>query len=495
VTPSEAIWRRWPRALLLVEAGRVTLASDSALRLFGRSLEGERAADLFDDEGLDTWLQLCAGSSAPIPRRARRRGAEDVQRLDGWRVGPGPAVLLELRPQAQASERIAELDRRIATLSATHRELRRQATELETQNARLRDFVTMLGHELRNPLVGIATAFDLLEGEGDETKARALEVGTRQLGHVRRLIDDLLDLRRVEQGELSIRKAPCDVGAVVGRAVEPMATTFAERGIELTVQLPEAPLVIEGDETRLLQALTHLVRNALQHCGPGGHVTVEAATRGDEVRLSVADDGEGFAPELGERLFEPFHQAPQALDRSRGGIGAGLTLARRLVELHGGALEAESPGPGQGATFRVRLPWRRPSQAPAATSPDELPPLSILVVDDQVDAVELLRMMLERDGHTVREAYDGNGALSAVADALPDVVLLDIGLPDLDGFEVARRLRARHGDQLLVVALSGYGSAEDKARGREAGFDHHLVKPVRGKELRAELARLWAARA
>ena len=301
--------------------------------------------------------------------------------------------------------------------------------------------------------------------------------------------------RRVEQGELSIRKAPCDVGAVVRRAVEPMATTFAERGIELTVQLPDAPLVIEGDETRLLQALTHLTRNALQHCGPGGHVTVEAATRGDELWLSVVDDGEGFAPEVGERLFEPFHQAPQALDRSRGGIGAGLMLARRLVELHGGVLEAESPGPGQGATFRVRLPWRRPSQAPAAPAPDELPPLSILVVDDQVDAAELLRMMLERDGHAVSEAHDGNGALSAVADALPDVVLLDIGLPDLDGFEVARRLRATHGDELLVVALSGYGSAEDKARGREAGFDHHLVKPDRGKELRAELARLWTARA
>lgn len=507
--PFERIWRASPRASILVEANRVIASSDAAQRLLGDALEGRDVLTLFDDDGLAGFLRLCAGSSSPLPRRLRIRDREDAPllRADGARVGRGergPLVLLELRPQVEASARLQELDRRLEALRFAHRDLRSQADALELQNRQLREFVTMLGHELRNPLVGIATAFDLFEGEDDAAKARALEVGSRQLGHVRRLVDDLLDLRKVEQGELSLRKAPCDLSHVVRQVVEPLARTFAEREIRLSVELPSDPVVIEGDETRLLQALANLVQNALAHGGPGGRVWIRLLAHGDELCLEVADDGEGFSPEVAERLFDAFHQEPQAIDRSRGGIGVGLTVARRLAELHGGRLEAESPGPGEGATFRIRLPWQRPSAAPPAPTASSstpssrakgtLPSLSILVVDDQVDSVELLRMVLEREGHSVREAYDGQGALAAVAEERPEVVLLDIGLPDIDGFEVARRLRSDYGATPLIVALSGYGSAEDKRRGVEAGFDHHLVKPVRGKELRAELARLWSER-
>jgi CheY-like chemotaxis protein len=290
-----------------------------------------------------------------------------------------------------------------------------------------------------------------------------------------------------------LRKEAVDLAAVVARAVEGARPLVEGRGHRLDVEAAAGPVWLDADATRVEQVLTNLLTNAAKYTEPGGRLRLAAGREGGEAVVRVRDTGIGIAPELLPRVFELFMQAHAGIDRGPGGLGIGLTLVKRLVELHGGTVEAHSEGPGKGSEFTVRLP-AAPAPAPAgpgdraAPSPPR-PPRRVLVVDDNRDAAHSLTMVLELDGHEVRVAHDGGAALELARDYRPEVVLLDIGLPGMDGYEVARRLRAEGPGGGLLVAMTGYGQEEDRRRTREAGFDVHLVKPVEPQVIRDLLAR------
>jgi PAS domain S-box-containing protein len=354
---------------------------------------------------------------------------------------------------------------------------------LEATDRRKDEFLAMLAHELRNPLAPIMTAVHLLAKKADpsETLARSLAVITRQTEHLSKLVDDLLEVSRITQGKIRLAKEPLDVATVVSRAVEISRPLLNARKHELAVAVPRGALWIEADMTRIAQVLGNLLNNAAKYTREGGRIVLAAERQGETAVFSVRDNGIGIAPELLPRVFDLFTQADTSLDRSEGGLGIGLTLARGLVQLHGGTIEARSAGVGRGSEFVVRLPL---GQAPAATIHETAgEPLAsvrrrILVVDDNRDAAESLMDFLADVGHSVFAAYDGPSGLEAAQAQNPDVVLLDLGLPKLDGYSVARELRRAHGSAMMLIALTGYGQEEDRRRTREAGFDHHFVKPI-----------------
>jgi two-component system CheB/CheR fusion protein len=317
----------------------------------------------------------------------------------------------------------------------------------------------------------------------------------RQVGHMTRLIDDLLDVSRISQGKIQLRKEPVDLATVVTRAVEATRPLIDEKGHHLAVALPGLPVSLEGDSTRLEQVISNLLNNAAKYTEPGGRIWLTAAREGTGVALRVKDTGIGLAPDMIPKIFDLFVQADRSLDRAQGGLGIGLTLVNRLVEMHGGRVEAHSPGPGKGSEFVVYLPASH--QEPGASLPAGQPRSEkndharrVLVVDDNVDAADSLAMMVRLWGHNVLVAHSGQAALEMAQSQPPDVVLLDIGLPGMNGFEVARRLRSDlHLDQAMLVALTGYGQDEDRRRSFEAGLNYHLTKPVEPEALQALLAR------
>jgi len=360
------------------------------------------------------------------------------------------------------------------------------------------EFLAMLGHELRNPLAPIATALSLIKHRSGALD-REHAVIERQVKHMTRLVDDLMDVARVTRGKVALALEPTDVAEAVDRAVETASPLLEERRHRLTTNTA-AGLVVRADPARLGQVITNLLHNAARYTDPGGHIEVGAARDGDAVTLWVKDDGHGIAPDLLPRVFDPFVQGRQALDRARGGLGLGLALVRSLVELHGGSVSVESEGPGRGSRFEVRLPAAPPE---ASVPPPDLSArwgalraagARVLVVDDNADGAELLGEMLSLLGFESLIAYDGPGAL-ALAEGRPiDLAVLDIGLPGMDGYELARRLRALDGyASVKLIALTGYGRPSDRARSREAGFDAHLVKPVGVGELRALVEQLLGA--
>ncbi|WP_158501558.1 CHASE domain-containing protein [Vitiosangium sp. GDMCC 1.1324] len=369
--------------------------------------------------------------------------------------------------------------------------------QLREADRRKDDFLAMLAHELRNPLAPVLTAVQLMERKeqsGQDTH-RERDVVERQVHHMRRLVDDLLDVSRVTRGKIQLQKRPLELVAAVGRALE-MTRPFAEsRGHSLRLELPDGPLWAEADPVRLEQVLTNLLHNAAKYSEPGGRITLTLAREADEAVVRVADTGMGIPSEALPHLFEPFMQVARTLDRAQGGLGLGLTLVKRLVELHGGCVEVESGGVGQGSVFTVRLPLLTQERVPVVTEdvrPEQEVPSKgrrVLVVDDNVDAAELLGEVLEMDGHHVTVVHDGTTALKCMEALQPEVVFLDIGLPGLDGYEVARRIRQGPGGEgLRLVAITGYGQATDRQRSREAGFDAHLVKPVELDRVRALVA-------
>jgi CheY-like chemotaxis protein len=323
----------------------------------------------------------------------------------------------------------------------------------------------------------------------------------RQLSHAVRLVDDLLDTSRINRDALELRLERCELAAVVSQALETVRP-FVESGAHrLEVSLPEEPVTLRADPVRLAQVLSNLIHNACKFSDPGRPVAVSARKSAGWIEISVRDEGIGFAPEDRDRLFEMFTQLDPARSRSRGGLGVGLSIVRRLVEMHGGRVEASSGGPGRGSEFRVSLPelalstsaaepfLRVPPRAPAA-------PRRILVVDDNADSASSLAALLELSGNDVRTAGDGLEAVGLAEEFSPDVVLLDIGLPGIDGYEAARRIRALpRGRMMLLVAVTGWGQSEDRRRSREAGFDHHMVKPLRASALETLLANFSAAHA
>jgi signal transduction histidine kinase/DNA-binding response OmpR family regulator len=369
--------------------------------------------------------------------------------------------------------------------------------EIREADRRKGEFLAMLGHELRNPLAPVMNALHVIRQAGDvsEEVGEARDVAERQVRHLARLVDDLLDVSRINSGKIELRKGRVDLREAVARAVETARPLIESRRHELTVELPPHPLTLSADKARLEQVLSNLLNNAAKYTEPGGTIRLEVVREGDEAVARIRDDGIGIEPRLLPRVFELFTQADRSLDRSQGGLGIGLTLVRRLVELHGGLVSAHSEGIGRGSEFTVRLP-ADPADAPDGAPSASLgrtaakgaragagagsgPPRRVLLVDDNVDGAVILARLLRAGGHRGDRAHDGRTALELAGATCPDVVLLDIGLPEMDGYEVATRLRGMEGLQrATLVALTGYGQEEDRRRSTAAGFDHHLVKPV-----------------
>lgn len=377
------------------------------------------------------------------------------------------------------------------------REAERARADAELANRSKDEFLAMLGHELRNPLAPILTALALIRMRAGQWPERELAVIERQVKHLVRLVDDLLDVSRITRGRVELKLERLALADVVARAVEMSLPLVEQRAQGLDVDVPPE-LAVRGDAVRLAQVVANLLNNAAKYSEKGGRIAVTGARVGDRVELRVRDRGIGIAPEMLPRVFDLFAQESQAIDRAAGGLGLGLAIVKSLVALHGGDVSAASDGAGQGSEFCVRLPAldqaAAPSAAPAPGSDGPPRPARVLVVDDNEDAADLLVDALAAMGHDVRKAHDGPTALVAAAAHRPTIALLDIGLPVMDGYELGRRLRAMEGfEDVRLVAVTGYGQAADRQRSMEAGFDAHLVKPVDLEALGALIARLAGA--
>ncbi len=370
-------------------------------------------------------------------------------------------------------------------------QLREQAAQLAEADQRKDEFLAMLGHELRNPLAPITNAIEVLKrrpGPPDPTVQWAKEVIGRQAEQLKRLVNDLLDVARITRGRIEFHRRLVTMAEVVSQAVEESHPLIEARWHELTIDLPSDPVWVEADPVRLTQIVSNLLNNAAKYTPEGGRIWLIVQRAGGEAVISVRDTGIGIAPELLPRIFDLFTRAERT-SQGTGGLGLGLTLARRLVEMHGGRIGAESAGPGRGSIFTVRLPLSKPAPAvPQARPRTDAVSQRILVVEDNPDVAESLAMLLRALGHVVEVVPDGASALAAVRCCHPDVVFLDIGLPDMDGYEVARRLRAEYGPALHLVALTGYGQEADRRRAHETGFDRHLLKPATVEALERALA-------
>jgi GAF domain-containing protein/CheY-like chemotaxis protein/anti-sigma regulatory factor (Ser/Thr protein kinase) len=383
-------------------------------------------------------------------------------------------------------------------------EAARRAAEAASQTKD--EFLAMLGHELRNPLAPIATALQLMDMKLGDTAVRERGVIDRQVSHLTRLVDDLLDVSRITRGKIDLHRAPIEIAHIVETAVERVGPLIEERQHALVVRVPHQGLVVSGDEDRLCQVLTNLLTNAARYTERGGRIEVEARQVDGLAEIVVRDNGIGIEPQLLPRLFELFVQGARTIDRREGGLGLGLTVVKRLVELHGGTVEARSQGRGRGSELIVRLLLVAPDLAsdvaitspghgePAGVGPPEPRGVRVLVVDDNQDAALLTCQALEAHGYQTRVAFDGAAAVDEARDFQPRVVLLDIGLPIMDGYEASRHLRALPaGADFKLVALTGYGQESDRQRSMEAGFDEHLTKPVKLAHLLEAVARLSAA--
>jgi signal transduction histidine kinase len=363
---------------------------------------------------------------------------------------------------------------------------RKKVEEMLRESDRRKDeFLATLSHELRNPLAPIRNALEVLRRAGDDPRLSepALSIMERQFQQLVRLTDDLLDVSRITRNRMELRPQIIDLRGVLQSAIESTQPMMDAASHRVHVMPPDAPLWVHADFTRLAQAIGNLLNNAAKYTDRGGRVTVSARAEGADAIITINDSGVGIASDQLPRIFDMFVQLQQ---QTRGGLGIGLTLARRLVELHGGNLEAASPGPGQGTTFTVTLPKAVGATERARTPINEITPLvacRILVAEDIADAAEMMRMMLECMGHAVRVARDGVEAVALARDFQPQMALLDIGMPRMDGYEAARRIRQALGPEVVLVAVTGWGQEEDKRRAREAGFDHHLTKPTEPEAL------------
>jgi signal transduction histidine kinase/ActR/RegA family two-component response regulator len=378
----------------------------------------------------------------------------------------------------------------LAVENARRLEAERTARERAQRAEAAKDeFLAMLGHELRNPLAPIVSALDLLKLRG-APPTRELEIIERQTRHLVRLVEDLLDISRITRGMVTLHKKPTDVAGVIERAVEMTEPLFTARHQHVTIAAPDG-LVIDADPERIAQVLANLLTNASKFTPAEGRIAIAARGDGASVAIRVRDNGMGIAPDLLPRIFDMFIQHRQPLDRSGGGLGLGLTIVKSIVEAHGGRVDVRSEGQGKGSELEIHLPAsaERPR---AKLKSDELPPqqrpVSVLVVDDNEDAARLIADSLVRAGYDARVAHDAGEAISTVVDWKPAAAILDIGLPVIDGYELARRLRSQPGlSTIALIALTGYGQPSDRERAIAAGFDNHLVKPVTAARIRAVL--------
>jgi PAS domain S-box-containing protein len=490
-------------------------------RYFGRTggeLLGRPFAEAcpHDDAGAARALLdrvLASGTAESVVDLSRAQAEGEASR---WSYAAWP--LLEHRGVAaqftdttgafqEAEERRGELQRaNQQLLLAALREDERSEALLRADRAK-DVFLAMLAHELRNPLAAIRTGIYLLAqraGPSETTTHETCALIERQMRHLSRLLDDLMDVSRISRGRIDLHREPVDVVQTLRYAAAASRSLLDLHRHELTLTLPAGPVWVEADPVRLEQVVTNLLQNAIKYMDPGGKVWLSVETvpgapapggpsRPAAAEIRVRDQGIGIPPEALADIFDLFVQADASLDRAQGGLGIGLTLVKRLVELHGGSVSAESAGVGRGSEFRVVLPLLEPApESPAESAKTARPPAGappegtrVLVIEDNVAAATTLADVLELWGHEATIAHNGDLALAAVGLAPPDVVLLDIGLPGMDGYEVARRLRAEVGlKETLLVALTGYGQDADRRRAREAGFDHHLTKPIDLDELR-----------
>jgi signal transduction histidine kinase/CheY-like chemotaxis protein len=373
---------------------------------------------------------------------------------------------------------------------------RAHLAELEESDRRKNEFLAMLAHELRNPLAPIRNAMQVLRLQGADPQSVewARELVDRQVLHLTRLIDDLLDVSRITRGAVALKKETVQLGALLARAIETSRPLIDARKQELSVSAPEHPVSLNGDMTRLVQAVSNLLNNASKYTAERGHLSVDAVHEGETVTIRVRDDGIGIPRDMLAGIFELFTQVDTSIDRSEGGLGIGLTLVRSIVQMHGGTVRADSAGPGTGSEFTIVLPADAKPEQMAANAPPRGHTAGqqgrrLLLVDDNADAGDSLATLLELSGYEVRTARSGVLALEALEKFEADVVLLDISLPGMDGYEIARRIRLRErGQEPLLLALTGYGGDEVKERARVAGFDHYVTKPADLDELQAWLA-------
>ena len=377
----------------------------------------------------------------------------------------------------------------LAALRQAEETLRTRERQLHTADRRKDEFLAMLAHELRNPMAPIRNASELLARRVPAEPDIQAMVGVvkRQITHLSRLVDDLLDVSRITQGRIELQRRPMDLADVITQAMESVEPLMRERRHRVFVAASYEALYVDGDGARLVQCLSNILTNSAKYTDPGGEIRVEPRAEDGCAVISITDNGVGIPQELLPQIFDLFVQSDRSLDRSLGGLGIGLSVVQRLIEMHGGAVSASSPGPGQGARFEVRLPLV-PAPQGSRAAPADLPirAMRILVVDDNADAADSLTLLLKLDGHETQSVYTPADALERARTFDPEVILLDIGLPGMDGYEVARRIRSR-GSRVRLVALTGYGQSEDVQRARAAGFDEHLVKPADPHELRQKL--------
>ena len=502
---ADRVYRMWVEKM---QQGAATLAGDARI-----GYSNLRLAELLG-EPLETLLGGTLRRYVPADRQAefddalaRASGGGSaletlLRRADGM-LFPVLLTFSALAPSADAigllvtdltmQRQHEQLTRALAERERLEGELRAALADLSTSDRRKSEFLAVLAHELRNPLAPISNGLQILRlGTGDARPT--LTMMQRHVTQIVRLVDDLLDMGRIDSGKIELRRRATDLVALVRDAVEAADTECRRLDQTLEVDLPETPIPLDADPERLTQVIGNLLHNAVKFTPPGGRIRVGAAREAGQVVVRVGDDGIGIAPDQLGRVFELFAQVDQSLDRSRGGLGLGLTLVRELVGLHGGSVEAHSEGLGRGSEFVVRLPLR---DAPSAAVPVPAAPeragsaLRILVVDDNRDAAESLATLLRLGGHEVLVAHDGDAAVETALAERPQLALLDIGLPGLDGFEAARRIRERlDADALRLVAVTGWGQEEDRRRSNASGFDAHLVKPVDPAALDALIAAL-----
>ena len=507
------------RLRILVEIGGVlTRAVDGSpfetelLALFVPLL-AEEAGLIFnangDSPGASTWFRSGSGGDRPtrlpgvpppdladaVSNAIATGRIEKIRDASGGTTGialplagrSGIYGALAMSSERRFTSADLELLEIIASRTASVLENRRLYRELQERDRRKDEFLAMLSHELRNPLGAITTAAQVLQlGTASEKNVeRAGGVIARQSFQLSRMLDDLLEVSRVTTGRVQLTREPFDLSEVAARAVESLKASGRLNNHELAIQADT--VMVEADIARTDQIITNLLVNAVKYTDQGGRITVQVSAEGPSAVLRVTDNGIGISADLLPRLFEVFVQGRQALDRAQGGLGIGLALVKKLVELQGGTIEAKSPGPGQGSTFTVRLP--RMPNAPASLSEKKAPrmlpaSLRVLVVDDNADARDMLRTFLELAGHEVHDAVSGPEAVEKAARVLPDLALVDLGLPGFDGLEVAKRLRQDANTRaILLVAMTGYGQPDDRRRTKEVGFDVHIVKPVTSEDL------------
>jgi PAS domain S-box-containing protein len=473
----------------------ITTSLDGTITSWNRGAEGIFGYAAGEIVGRPvTTLTAPESSDDPLRILERIRQGERVEHYETLRRtkdGQNVYVSLTVSPVRDSAGRIigaSKIARDISERKRLEEALRDRTRQLAEADRRKDEFLAMLAHELRNPLAPLRNAAQVLQMLGsDAPKVRwAADLIHRQVQQATRLVDDLLDIARIARGKVRLQKEAVELATIVARAVETSRPLVDARKHDLTVSLPAEPVRLEADPARLVQVLINLLNNAAKYTEQGGRIWLTAERKGSEVVLRVRDTGVGIPPDVLPHVFDLFTQEERSLGHSQGGLGIGLSLVRRLVEMHGGSVEATSLGVGRGSEFTVRVPALPEAQGAEAKrkqgradGPAGQPPARrVLVVDDNRDAAESLAILLQVKGHEVQTAHEGLAALEIARDFRPDIVLLDIGLPGMDGYEVARRLRQEHGRQEVLVALTGYGTDEDHHRSREAGFDYHLAKPV-----------------